>query len=132
MLYSALLYFAAVFGAGFVLGPIRVLYLVPRLGERWAELLEMPVMWTVIVLAARWVVQRRRRRQRMAAGEAAVVGAVAFVMLLAAEFGFVLWLRGISIGEYLATRDPMSGAVYYASLVGFAMMPWWFARRRER
>ena len=43
--------------------------------------------------------------------------------MLVAEFGFVLWIRGISIKNYLATRDPVSGTVYYAMLVVFAIMP---------
>ena len=37
----AALYFALVMGAGFVLDMIRVPFLVPRLGERHAELLAM-------------------------------------------------------------------------------------------
>ena len=48
----ALLYFLIVFGAGFILGPIRVFLIVPKLGIRWAELLEMPVMLTVIYFAS--------------------------------------------------------------------------------
>ena len=39
---AAVLYFALVFGAGFVLGPIRILWVAPRLGARVAELLEAP------------------------------------------------------------------------------------------
>jgi hypothetical protein len=31
--------------------------------------------------------------------------------------GFVLWIRGISIKAYLATRDPVSGTVYYLLLI---------------
>lgn len=38
---AGLAYFALVFGAGFVLGSIRVPLLVPRLGERAAELIEV-------------------------------------------------------------------------------------------
>jgi hypothetical protein len=37
-----------VFGTGFVLGPIRVLWAVPRLGERVAELMEAPLMLVAI------------------------------------------------------------------------------------
>jgi hypothetical protein len=47
------LYFALAFGAGFVLGTIRVLWVVPRVGERTAELMETPIMLVVIMLAAR-------------------------------------------------------------------------------
>jgi hypothetical protein len=43
--------------------------------------------------------------------------------MLAAEFGFVLTLRGLSIREYFAIRDPVSGFVYALSLVLFALLP---------
>jgi len=39
ILKAALAYFALVFGAGFMLGPIRILWVAPRLGERMAELM---------------------------------------------------------------------------------------------
>lgn len=54
----ALTYFALAFGAGFILGTLRVLWLVPRFGPRVAELAETPVMLAVIFFAARWVVKR--------------------------------------------------------------------------
>ena len=41
-LRAALVYFALVFGVGFLLGLIRVPFVVPRIGERYAELAEMP------------------------------------------------------------------------------------------
>src|SRR5207244_11583514 len=58
ILKAGVLYFAFVFGVGFILGPIRVLGVAPRLGTRMAELLETPVMLVVIILAARWIVRR--------------------------------------------------------------------------
>jgi hypothetical protein len=120
-LKAGLLYFALVFGAGFALGPIRVLWLVPRLGERIAELLELPVMLLIIVLSARWIV-RRFVLPPVAASRLAM-GGLALGLLLAAEFTVVLWLRGMTLAEYFATRDPVSGTAYYATLVAFAVMP---------
>ena len=58
ILKAAAVYFVLVFGTGFVLGPIRILLLVPRFGVRVAELVEFPVMLVVIVLAARWLVRK--------------------------------------------------------------------------
>jgi hypothetical protein len=56
ILKAGVLYFALVFGAGFVLGTIRTLWVVPRFGTRMAELMETPVMLVVIIVASRWVV----------------------------------------------------------------------------
>jgi hypothetical protein len=58
ILKVAILYFALVFGAGFVLGTIRTLLVVPRVGTRMAELMEMPIMLVVTIVASRWVVLR--------------------------------------------------------------------------
>ena len=51
------------------------------------------------------------------------VGFIAFAMILVAEFTLVLLLRGISIAEYFAERDPVAGTVYYIMLMAFALMP---------
>ena len=58
ILKAGVLYFALVFGAGFALGTIRVLWIVPELGTRLAELMEAPFMLIVTIAPARWVVRR--------------------------------------------------------------------------
>lgn len=52
------LYFALVVGAGFVFSPIRILWIVPRFGTRLTELMEMPIMLRVVIIAARWLIRR--------------------------------------------------------------------------
>ena len=120
-------YFALVFGAGFALGTLRVLLVVPRLGARTAELIEAPFMLAVTFLAARWTVRRLavppRWTRRLG------MGAVALGLLLAAEFTLVLGPRGLSLREYFATLDPVAGTVYYVLLGVFALMPLFVARR---
>ncbi len=115
------LYFALVFGAGFVLGTIRTLWVVPRFGTRKAELMEMPIMLIVTIVAARWTVLRLS--VPMMSSARLEMGCMALVLMLIAEFGFVLWIRGLSIKEYFSTRDPVSGAAYYLLLMVFAVMP---------
>ena len=61
VLRAALVYFALVLAAGFALGTIRMLFVVPRMGTRAAELMEAPFMLTVTILAARFIVRRRLR-----------------------------------------------------------------------
>jgi hypothetical protein len=130
ILKAGVLYFALVFGAGFVLGPIRIQWLVPRVGTRLAELMEAPVMLVVIILAARWIV---RRLAVPAAPYARIgVGLFALGLLLVAEFSLVLQLRGMTIAEYRENRDPVSGTVYYVLLGVFAVMPLLVARRLDR
>jgi hypothetical protein len=126
-LLAALIYFAAVFGAGFVLGTIRALWAEPRFGPRLAELIEAPIMLVVIVVAARWIVggyARQFSRRRRAA-----FGALALVLMLVLELALVPLVRGLSIGNYFAGRDPVSGSVYYVLLVLFAAMPALLRRR---
>ena len=126
-LKASALYFATVFGAGFALGTVRVLLVVPRVGERTAELMEAPVMVAVSCLAARWIV--RRFALPPAPSQRLAVGLIALVLMLAFEFGFVLQLRGLTIAEYFATRDRVSGTVYYLSLALFALFPLLLRRR---
>ena len=40
VLKAAVVYFALIFGAGFALGATRILWIVPHLGTRIAELME--------------------------------------------------------------------------------------------
>ena len=47
---AGVLYFALVFGAGFVLGTVRTLWIVPRVGARRAELMETPIMLVVTIV----------------------------------------------------------------------------------
>ena len=124
---AGVLYFAIVFGAGFVLGPIRILWAAPRYGTRVAELMETPIMLVVTIVAARWIV--RRLALPSTPSIRLGMGFLALGLLLVAEFTLVLWLRGLSISEYLASRDPVSETVYYVLLGVFALMPVLVARR---
>lgn len=130
ILKAGMLYFVFVFGAGFLLGPIRILWVVPRLGTRVAELLEAPIMFVITIVAARWIV--RRLAVPSTASSRLSMGGIALGLLLIAEFTLVLWLRGLSIREYLAGRDAVAGTVYYVMLGGFAIMPLLVARRSGR
>jgi hypothetical protein len=103
-----------------VLGALRVGLLVARVGTRTAELLELPLMVGVSFLAARWVTRRWRlegRRPWIA------VGALALLLLLAAEVALGVVLGGETPAEALLARDPVSGPAYYAALLCFAAFP---------
>ena len=118
---AGVLYFAFVFAAGFVLGVLRVIFLVPAVGARAAELAETPLMIAISFLAAG--VLTRRMRIPSTTSDRALMGASALVLMLAAEFGLVLWLRGMDLSSYFASRDPVTAAAYYIALLIFAVMP---------
>ena len=130
MLRAALLYFALVMATGFVLGAVRVPFLVPRLGERWAELIEMPLMFVAIVLAARHTVHRFALPPRPAIRLR--VGFVALALSVATELLLATALQDRSVAAYLASRDPVSGSVYLLMLLLFAAMPTLLGTRDSR
>jgi len=121
-------YAATVFGAGFVLGSVRVLVVAPRIGARMAELVELPLMIGVSVVAAGWV-NRRLPADTSTAGRL-VVGSVALALLLAAEAAAGVAVRGVGVRDALINPDPIAGSLYYFSLALFALLPALRGRRR--
>ena len=118
---SALFYFLVVFGAGFVLGPIRVLWLEPQLGPTIAVLLESPilllVMWFVAAAAPAW--------SRLQGGAWAhfCVGLTALLLQQIADWSVGFWLRGMTLADQLAYLASPAGLIYVATLVAFLFMP---------
>lgn len=120
-------YFALVFGAGFVLGTIRVLWLVPAVGTRTTELLEMPVMFAVIILSARWTARYFSIPYTVLSRLA--MGGMALALILALDFTVVLWVRRLSFSQYIESFDPVAGTAYFVMLGVLAIMPLLVARR---
>jgi hypothetical protein len=120
VILSSLSYFGIVFLAGFVLGIVRVFWLLPVLGESRAELLEMPIMLVIAYVTAGYVINRFRLP---GVTSACLIGVVALFLLLALDFTPVLELRDLSVTEYLASRDPLSGAAYAFSFLVFKAQP---------
>jgi hypothetical protein len=118
---AGLAYFAIVLGTGFVLGTIRVPFLVPRIGERWAELSEMPIMATVIYFAAGFIL--RRFPEVASPSRSLMAGVLALGLTVAAELALATLLQDRTLAEFIASRDKVSGSVYVALLLVFAIMP---------
>jgi hypothetical protein len=114
------LYAIIVFLIGFILGTIRVLLLVPRLGETTAVLVEAPVMLAASWFVCRWCVDRLYVRRTVLARS--LMGLVAFAVLMSAEVGLGAVL-GRSIADQLATYGSLAGALGLAAQVIFAILP---------
>jgi hypothetical protein len=125
LLQAGAVYVAVVLAAGFVFGSIRVPFVVPRLGVRVAELIEAPLMLVVILIASRFVV----RRFDLAPQSAMKVGLLALALLVALELLLARVLSGLTVREYVLSRDSISGSVYVGLLMIFAVLPWLRARR---
>jgi hypothetical protein len=115
------IYFLLVFAAGWVLGPIRELWLMPHLGRTMGSLLEAPLMVIAMILAAGWVL--RCLNVPYAVNARLAVGLVALGILFVAEIAGVRWVRGISIREYLAVYETPSGLISLLLFLLFAAMP---------
>lgn len=114
---AGLVYFLWVFGAGFVLGVLRTLLVVPRLGAPAAELLETPLMLVAIWFAARWLAPR------LAPGAALPAGLLALGLTLFAEIAVGLFLRQMTLAEIILHRELVLGTAYYGSLLVFGFLP---------
>ena len=121
------IYFALIFGLGFVLGTLRVLWLVPIIGETFAVLAEQPTMLTASWLAARWLV----RRYGLAGLRAkAVMGVTAFALLMLAEVTLASALFGQVPAEWLKSLFAMPGIIGLTGQILFALLP--FLVRADR
>ncbi|MGE3690130.1 MAG: hypothetical protein AB7F98_01975 [Novosphingobium sp.] len=125
---NALAYSAAIFALGFVLGALRTVLLVPRIGALGAVLAELP-----LTLAASWLCARQvlRRRPLSGRGAALAMGALAFALLIGAELALGVALFGQSAGQWLAALGTVPGLAGLAGQVLFALMPAWAMEPRR-
>ncbi len=119
-------YFAGVFAVGFLLGVLRTMVLVPRIGELVAVLIELP-----IILGVSWSICRRiLRRAPLSSGEAVVMGASAFGLLMIAELSISIVLANRTISTHLALYSEGAHLLGLAGQITFALFPVLQAMRR--
>ena len=123
---AAAVYFLLIFAVGWVLGPIRELWAVPRFGRMTGVLLEGPIMLIAMIISARWVIRRfdlpRTLRTTIS------MGLVAVGILAVAEIAGVLWVRRLSLQEYLWSLVTGPGVISLLMFLLFAAMPTLVAR----
>lgn len=120
-LKAGLIYFLLVFALGWVLGPIRELWAVPRFGRIPVLLIETVIMLIAMIVSSRWVIRRFNVPQAL--GSTIPMGLVAFGILAPAEIAGVLWVRGLSLQEYLASFVTVPGLISAVMFMLFAAMP---------
>lgn len=114
-------YFALVFGAGFLMGPIRVLILEPAIGTTAAVACETPVLIAAMVLAARWLPGKAGLPPTVPTFAAMGLGALALQQV--ADLAVGIYLRGLTPSDIYASFASPAGAIYGVALAAFAAMP---------
>ena len=121
VLKAGVVYFLVMFGVGWILGPIRELWAVPRFGRLTGVLLEAVIMLVVMAVSARWVI--RRFHVKPTFGSTISIGLVALGILVPAELAGVVWVRWLPLPEYLASFATAPGLVSLLTFLLFAAMP---------
>jgi len=114
-------YAIVVFLIGFGLGTFRVLLLIPQVGETVAVSLETPLMLAASWFVCRWCVDRLDVPRR--AGARAVMGVVAFTVLMLAELGLSALVFGQSEAEFAGSYASVPGAIGLTAQMMFAIVP---------
>ena len=126
MLAAAALYFTIVFGVGFLVGPVRVLYVEPRVGATVAVLLEAPILVVAMVVSAkfmlRWIDVERPTALL-------AIGVVALFMQQVADIAVGVLLRGMTIGDLMRQFATAPGMIYAMLLLAFLLMPLLIGKR---
>jgi hypothetical protein len=127
ILVAAALYFAIVFGVGFLVGPVRVFYVEPRVGATVAVLLEAPILLVAMVVGAKIVLRWINVSRRTALF---AIGVVALFMQQAADIAVGVLLRGMSIGDHMRQFSTPEGMIYGMLLLAFTLMPCAMGQKR--
>ena len=114
------LYAAVAFLIGFIFGTLRLMVLVPVLGDLTAVLLELPFILLASWFVCRWCVDRlgvcRSAQAR------ALMSVVAFVVLMVVEFGLAITL-GRPLVDQLAGFASPAGVIGLTAQVVFGLFP---------
>lgn len=125
---AAVVYFALVFGAGFILGALRMLLVAPKVGAVTATLIELPALLALSWWVARALMKRLRPPGR--SSDAVIVGWVAFGLLISAELALGVWGFGRTLPEQMRAWTSPEGLLGLVGQLGFALLPHWVAENK--
>ena len=118
---AAVVYFAVVFAAGFMLGTIRVVFFVPKIGEEVAVLFELPLMLIISWITCVRIINRFCAPAALAPRLA--MGGLAFPLLMAAEVGVSVFAFGRTAVEHFQSFLNTASLLSLAAQVAFAFFP---------
>lgn len=120
-LAAGALYFLLIFLLGMALGTIRVLLIEPRLGAVASVLVELPFMLAASWFVCGWLI--RYLSVPAALPTRAVMGALAFLLLMGAELSLSLFAVGGSAREHFANYGQAAPLIGLLGQLAFAAFP---------
>jgi hypothetical protein len=118
-----IVYFALVFTLGFLLGTVRTLFVrdAPSEGRLLGVLIELPIMVSTSWFLCRYAIRRFAVASTFVAR--AIMGGLAFTLLLLAELAVGALLFGRTPGEHFALYREVSYSLGLVGQIAFALMP---------
>lgn len=114
-------YFGCVFAAGFALGVVRTMWIMPLVGDTGAVAIELPVILAIAWIVCRWLTGRLEVPIRVVSR--AVMGVVAFALLMAGELSISMLLGGRSPTEHLQLYRQTSHILGFTGQIASALLP---------
>jgi hypothetical protein len=121
VLKAGIFYFLGVFTLGFILGAMRIFFLVPYTGPAIAVLIEIPLMLLFAWYFCRFLI--RRCEVPPETYDRLVMGGVAFALLIAGEMMIALLLQGGSVAEFFVAFDLPENRIGLGAQIAFALFP---------
>ena len=118
---AGFIYFLGIFVLGFLLGTIRTLVLIPRIGNLAGVILEIPVMLTASWFFCSWIMARFRLTRETK--YLFLFGGSAFLWLMIAEFCVSVYIFSQPWSEYLANFRTMPGSIGFLAQIIFSCIP---------
>lgn len=118
---AGVMYFWLVFAAGFLLGLLRVMFIAPAVGEAAAVALELPIMLTVSWFVCKSLIGRLHVPAHLPSR--LIMGGIAFLLLMLAEFAISSVFLGRSLAKHLDHYRELPALLGLAGQAVFAALP---------
>jgi hypothetical protein len=113
-------YFIIVFAAAFILGALRVSFVVPVVGALWATLAELPFTLAASWVTCAWIV---RRWFIASIRQSILMSFTAFVLLMSAEAIGSSLIFGVTLRDLIRSYGTAAGALGLAGQIAFGLFP---------
>jgi hypothetical protein len=118
---TGFIYFLIMFAVGFALGVVRVLLVVPHVGELYAVLLEVPLMVFISWQVSRWVLRRYFKGNDLQ--NYLIIGVSALLFLIIVEYLLAVTVFHRSTSEFILGLQSLPGAIGLTGQIIFGAIP---------